>query len=650
MNLAMAAIGEIQATQLSFVPKKETSEVDINIYAYIFVDGLTNLEAQKKRRELLEKGVRINTVGEPDSGYTVSKWENPTLGNTNGSEIDDDMHIHIPFFFNLEYGVLTLTDTLCKVGQLKNDITSAFEKYIIDENVRSLRIHFLILCYNQLDVISNLINPVYFLLSEQRKKEYIKSIFIDRKFLDHAKIIYKDVEVLISLNPYGVTNNSDIATYVSDSTDYKRIIMDVDIPLKQDVNTPNDIDIQDAAVLCQITYDLQSDFEQSIPLYLSKVIKKVFKSAKDSSAIILSNLFSKENLSILLQDTSLNFDTKESAYFSFLQISNMLNDVLGDLAFFDTLFNIGKINTGTPSIYSGALGRVLKSMPEIAIRCLAISKNSIERIKLEVLSKFTKQMIEDEVKEIVSRGKVKSGIKIYHNDKGFGLCENDIQYDDSNISIFDIVSDEELHKTLGIKQNLLIDASTGFYSRLYKKRGENVYFYCTAGTNMTSLNDWKNNITQGLLGISGQYTTSVTMAKKLDESLKGNKLLFIGHSLGGGLASNNALVTTSRHAITFNAAGLNFLRVKATLFFNNRRDLFHPNRRRSKIHAYIIEGEVLNGLLSKFGEGAYGNKHIIRADASEDIWQLGSLGRHSLANTFLKLKRMDQISINQTVK
>ncbi len=646
----MSSIGETRANSPSLVVKKEGSEVDLNIYAYIFVDGLTNLEAQKKRRELIEKGVKIKTSGSPDSGYTVSKWENPTIGGKNGSEIYDEMHIHIPFFLDLEYGIMTLTDTLHKVQVLKNDITSTIEKYIIDDNVRYLRIHFLILCYNQVDVISNLINPVYSILSEQRKKEYIKEIVTDKKFLDHSKITYKDVEVLVSINPFGITDQTDIATFVSDSADYKRIIKDEDVPLKEDNNTPNNIDIQDAAVLCQVTYDSQSDFEQSIPMFMSNVIKKAFTHAKDTSSIVLSQLFNKDNLEILLKDTLLNFDTKESRSFSFMLISNMVNDVLNDLSFFDSLLNIGKINTGSPSIYSGTLGHILRSMPEVANRCLSISKNTVERVKTEVLNKFTQEMFEKEMEEMIKVQKANSGIMIYHNEKGFGLCENNIQYRNSTISVFDIVSDEELQCLLGDKKELLIDATTGFYSKLYKKRGEKLYFYCTAGTNMTSLNDWRNNISQGLWGISGQYTTSVKIAKALDKSLKNSKLFFIGHSLGGGLASNNALVTTNRHAITFNAAGLNFLRVKTTLFLNNRRDLFHPKRRKSKIHAYVIEGEVLNGLLSKIGEGAYGNKHIIRSDESEDLWKLDSLGRHSLANTFLKIKRMDQISINQTIR
>lgn len=646
----MSSISEISASPLDSEQKKETAEIDVNIYAYVFVDGLSKLEAQKKRRQLLENGIKIASNGNTQSGYTIQKWINPSINTENGGQVDDELHIHLPFFFNIEYGLLSLNDITNKSKLLKLEISEAIEKYIIDDNIRSIRIHFLILCYNQLDIISNFINPVYTLISEERKKKYIKSIFFDKRFLNHTKITYKDVEVLISINPFGTLEQGDVATFATDSMDYKKIIKDSDEPIRNDkINTPDNIDIQDAAVLCQVTYDSQSDFEQSIPLYVTYAIKTAFSKVKDSSAIILSNIFSRENLEILLKDTPLNFDSKESTLLSFSFIIQMVNDVINDLSFLDSLLNIGKINTGMPSMYSGTLSRILKSMPEIAKRCVSLTKNIIDGYRKDLIKYLMKELTEESIREKEKEDRLKTGIIIYHNNTGFGLCDNIVRNDDSTYSIFDRVSEAELSSLLGNKKELLIDATTGFYSILYKKRGSNLYFYCTAGTNMTSLNDWKNNLSQGLFGISEQYTTSVKIAKLLDKSLQGKKLIFIGHSLGGGLASNNSLVTSSRHAITFNAAGLNFLRVKTTLFLNNRRDLFHPQRRRSKIHAYIIDGEILNGLLSKIGEGAYGNKHVIKRDGSEDLWDLKSLGRHSLANTFLKIKRMDQISINQTL-
>lgn len=154
---------------------------------------------------------------------------------------------------------------------------------------------------------------------------------------------------------------------------------------------------------------------------------------------------------------------------------------------------------------------------------------------------------------------------------------------------------------------------SGFNSMLFQKYADGIqyYAYCTEGTDMTSIKDWFSNISQGLIGLSPQYSYSVQMAMDLDRAIGDKAVLwFIGHSLGGGLASNNSLVT-SRHAITFNAAGLNPYRVGATLLLNNQAELFHSDRRRKRIHAFVLEGEILNSSLRWIGQEAYGTKHVM---------------------------------------
>lgn len=155
--------------------------------------------------------------------------------------------------------------------------------------------------------------------------------------------------------------------------------------------------------------------------------------------------------------------------------------------------------------------------------------------------------------------------------------------------------------------------SSGFNSMLFQKQDNGIqyYAYCTEGTDMTSFKDWYSNISQGLTGLSPQHTYSVQIAKKLDQTIGESAVLwFIGHSLGGGLASNNSLAT-GRHAITFNAAGLHPYRVKATLLLNNYKDLFHYERRTSRIHAFVLKGEILNSVLFWIGQPAYGNRRTI---------------------------------------
>ena len=169
---------------------------------------------------------------------------------------------------------------------------------------------------------------------------------------------------------------------------------------------------------------------------------------------------------------------------------------------------------------------------------------------------------------------------------------------------------EPMLKDIEIKRLIapgkLQNKSIGFSSMLFQKQvnGIQYYAYCTVGTD--ELIDWVSNGTQFFTGLATQYTYSVQLAKQIDNTI-GNKgvLWFIGHSLGGGLASNNSLVT-GRHAITFNAAGLNFLRVNATLMLNNWKDLFHPIERTQRVHAFVIKGEMLNSILRFFGQSAYG--------------------------------------------
>jgi len=103
---------------------------------------------------------------------------------------------------------------------------------------------------------------------------------------------------------------------------------------------------------------------------------------------------------------------------------------------------------------------------------------------------------------------------------------------------------------LGQKFNL----DNGLKSALYERTIDGVteYVYATAGTN--DMKDVINDIVQPL-GISNQYRQAAENAKDLSRMLREKELTFVGHSLGGGEAALNAMVT-ERKAITFNAAGV----------------------------------------------------------------------------------------------
>ncbi len=87
----------------------------------------------------------------------------------------------------------------------------------------------------------------------------------------------------------------------------------------------------------------------------------------------------------------------------------------------------------------------------------------------------------------------------------------------------------------------------GFNAAVFEKNGKHVLVF--EGT--TSKSDWFNNIKQWAGAKSKQYDLAVRVARKA--KAKYPNLIITGHSLGGGLAREAALVTGSE-AITFNAA------------------------------------------------------------------------------------------------
>ena len=156
------------------------------------------------------------------------------------------------------------------------------------------------------------------------------------------------------------------------------------------------------------------------------------------------------------------------------------------------------------------------------------------------------------------------------------------------------------------------DANTGFKSNLYERRledGNYEYAYVTAGTDMegdiTDYLDWENNFKQILYGNSKQYTQSAKNAEFIDRKLGDKEVTYIGHSLGGGMASANAL-KTGRYGITFNAAGLSV---------HTRKNLGLTGLT-TKIDAYIIKGELLHTIQLGLGLTAEGTHHMLRSAQS----------------------------------
>ncbi|WP_202946888.1 RHS repeat-associated core domain-containing protein [Nitritalea halalkaliphila] len=148
-----------------------------------------------------------------------------------------------------------------------------------------------------------------------------------------------------------------------------------------------------------------------------------------------------------------------------------------------------------------------------------------------------------------------------------------------------------------VEGGIFENPETGFKGALYQGSGEweGQFIFATAGTDFTSLEDWKNNIQQITTGESPQYSQSVNLARSLSESHQG--VSFTGHSLGGGLASANALAIEGK-AVTFNAAGLS----KATKE-NPRLGL---SGKSANISAYVVSGEAVSHYQGMMGLRAEG--------------------------------------------
>lgn len=151
------------------------------------------------------------------------------------------------------------------------------------------------------------------------------------------------------------------------------------------------------------------------------------------------------------------------------------------------------------------------------------------------------------------------------------------------------------NRDFGIQKN----SEDGLKSQVYErtKRGATEYVYATAGTEDGT--DWKHNGIQPL-GISNQYKQSMTNASSISDELKksNSELTFTGHSLGGGEAAANAYAT-GRDAITFNAAGVSPLTIRAN--------------RASQIDAYIMLTDPLNSLQnsSRLMPNVDGTRHYV---------------------------------------
>lgn len=208
---------------------------------------------------------------------------------------------------------------------------------------------------------------------------------------------------------------------------------------------------------------------------------------------------------------------------------------------------------------------------------------------------------------------------------------------------------------------------SGYAGLLFVKvKNNNVrkFMYCTKGTDVNSINDWLcADLLQGLTGFSLQHIQNVETAICIENALNDTPdlkfvpLIFCGHSLGGGLASACAISSQGRHAITFNAAGLNFIgsiytRIRGVK--NNKLSFLRPIEPSKRIHPIRIDGEAVDllMLISKFillglNERGYGYAPlIIKFKGNQFMYDMSETGNKHGINNFLYKEIIDSLYLN----
>lgn len=113
--------------------------------------------------------------------------------------------------------------------------------------------------------------------------------------------------------------------------------------------------------------------------------------------------------------------------------------------------------------------------------------------------------------------------------------------------------------------------------------GEENYVIAFKGTDMLSGEDWSTNARQGLGRETAYYNQAMEIGTTANDAAPG-RVSFVGHSLGGGLASA-ASATTGAPGHTYNAAGLHPRTVER--FGGEIADDL-------PVQAYYVEGDILN--------------------------------------------------------
>ena len=149
------------------------------------------------------------------------------------------------------------------------------------------------------------------------------------------------------------------------------------------------------------------------------------------------------------------------------------------------------------------------------------------------------------------------------------------------------MSDEDLHAA-NMDPVLTHNARTGFDAAFYRN-AEGQVVLAFVGTDEGR--DWKHNFGQGLGWDDSQYKQAVQLGRKAKENL-GERVIFAGHSLGGGLAAAAGMIHEVP-VVTFNAAGVHDHTLE---HYRLNASTAGQQAEQGLIRSYRVESEILTHL------------------------------------------------------
>ncbi|MES2635529.1 MAG: LysM peptidoglycan-binding domain-containing protein [Pseudomonadota bacterium] len=241
-----------------------------------------------------------------------------------------------------------------------------------------------------------------------------------------------------------------------------------------------------------------------------------------------------------------------------------------------------------------------------------------EATNIAVLSAVRERLVDQLPRQIeAAQGADRAYLARMHSAMVNGLLSTDVYFP---VSIPEILPRGYRRMNLAdlpvsLQRRTFEDPTSGYFGALYRNVENDSFIYANRGTEGPDKLDVRANILQAFAFESAQYTKAMEIARDL-RTVFGNQLSFTGHSLGGGLASAQALVT-GLPAATFNAAGLNPETIRRVLGsgFENA-----WARGSSLVSAYYVIGDPLNqiqdGRWLVAGTAARG-RHIASGMASD---------------------------------